>query len=122
MKKLLMLGALVLAFGFSAEAFGQRRIRDGVRSGLITREEARILRAQRRDVRRDRRQYRRQVRRDWWDDDDRRRRGRYYGDDGFFRGTDRRRGNGYYRRGAGSARHPVFGVDGKRSRRDRRWW
>jgi hypothetical protein len=116
MKKILLLGALVLTFGLPAEAFGQWRVRNGARSGRITREEARVLHSQRRDIRRDRRSYRRHVRRDWRDDD--RRRGRFFRrNSGFFRGTDRRRGNGYYRRGAGSPRHPVFGVNGRRGRR-----
>ena len=113
MKKILLLCAVVVFFGVSTEAFGQR-IKRGVRTGRITREEARILRTQRREIRRDRRQYRRTYRGDWRDDD-RRRRGNW--DGAFERGTDRRRGNGYYRRGAGSARHPVFGVNGRRNRR-----
>jgi hypothetical protein len=122
MKKIFLLGALVLAFGVSAETFGQRRIRDGVQSGRITREEARVLRAQRREIRRDRREYRRQYRSEWRDDDRRGRRRSGTWDSVFNRGTDRRRGNGYYRRGAGSDRHPVFGVDGKHSGKHNRRW
>ena len=144
MKKIRMLGALVAAFGVSAEALGQRhydrgdrrRVRQGVRSGQITREEARVLRERQRQIRQERRAYRsdgtltreerrairrgerehdRQIRQARRNAD---RRDRYNDrDDGFFRGTDRRRGDGYYRRGAGSARHPVFGVNGRRGRR-----
>ena len=132
MKNFLLLCAAVLLVGLPAEAFAQRRHRDhssygdrryndrarirrGVRTGRLTREEARRLRQQeranraerrayrrsdgvltreeRREVRRDERQSDRQIRREARDDDRR----------------DRRRGNGYYRRGAGSRSHPVFG-------------
>ncbi|CAN5708616.1 hypothetical protein BH18ACI4_BH18ACI4_06110 [soil metagenome] len=131
MKKLLLLCAAVLLIGLPADIFAQRRnyddryygnrryndrarIRRGVRSGQLTREEARRLReqehtnrterrgyrsdgaltrAERREIRHDERQSDRQIRREIRDDD---RRGR-------------RRGNGYYRRGAGSPSHPVFG-------------
>lgn len=130
MKKLLLVFAAVLLLGLPADVLAQRRDRDGrhsggryndrarirrgVRSGNITREEARRLRQQqradraerrgyrsdgtltrdeRREIRRDERRSDRQIRREVRDDDRR----------------DRRRGNGYYRRGAGSARHPVFG-------------
>ena len=144
MKKILMLGALVMAFGFSAEAFGQRRdnrgdrrrIQRGIRSGQITREEARALRLRQRQNRQERRAYRsdgvitreerREIRRDERQHDrlirearrDGDRRGRRYDNDD----DGRRRGNGYYRRGRGSRSHPVFGVNGKRNdRRGRRW-
>ena len=139
MKKILLLGALVLAFGVSAETFGQRRIdrgdrsriRQGVRSGRITREEARVLRERQRQIRQERRGYRsdgvitrderREIRRDEREHDRLIRQARRNGDrrydNGYYRGTDRRRGNGYYRRGAGSRSHPVFGVNGRRNRR-----
>jgi hypothetical protein len=132
MKKFLLLCAAVLLVGLPADAFAQRRhrndghygnrryndrarIRRGVRSGRLTREEARRLRQQeranraerrayrrsdgtltreeRRELRRDERRSDREIRREIRDDDRR----------------NRRRGNGYYRRGAGSPTHPVFG-------------
>ncbi|MCA1619247.1 MAG: hypothetical protein LC795_08040 [Acidobacteria bacterium] len=122
MKKFLLIFAAALLLGLPADALAQRRNRDndrsrirrGVRSGNLTREEARRLREQeranraqrrtyrsdgtltreeRRDIRRDERQSDRRIRREVHDDDRR----------------DRRRGNGYYRRGAGSPSHPVFG-------------
>ena len=122
MKKLLLVFAAVLLLGLPAGALAQRRnndndrarIRRGVRSGRLTREEARELRAreranraerrgyrsdgtltreERRDIRRDERRSDRRIRREMRDDDRR----------------DRRRGDGYYRRGAGSSSHPVFG-------------
>lgn len=138
MKKLLLMFAAVLLVGLPADAFGQRRhredrhygdrryndrarIRRGVRSGRLTREEARRLREreragraerrayrnsdgrltreERRELRRDERRSDRLIRREMRDDDRR----------------DRRRGNGYYRRGAGSPSHPVFGR-GRRNR------
>ena len=122
MKKFLLLCALCMTFGLASDALGQGRnyggerrgIRRGVRSGQLTRDEARALRLrqrqirqerrtyrsdgtlsrdERRDLRRDRRELGRNIRRERRDDD--------------FR--NRRRGNGYYRRGAGSTSHPVFG-------------
>jgi hypothetical protein len=131
MKKFLLLCAAVLLVGLPANALAQRRngddriysnrryndrarIRRGVRSGQLTREEARRLRErelanrterrgyrsdgtltreERREIRSDERQSDRHIRREIRDDDRR----------------DRRRGNGYYRRGAGSPSHPVFG-------------
>ena len=131
MKKLLLLCAAVLLVGLPADTFAQRqhrndryysgsryndraRIRRAVRSGRLTPEEARRLRAleranraerrgyradgvltreERREIRRDERQSDRQILREIRDDDRR----------------NRRRGNGYYRRGAGSRSHPVFG-------------
>lgn len=129
MKRLLLLCAAALLVGLPADAFAQRRygddrsyrrdndrarIRRGVRTGRLTRDEARRLREQeranraerrayrsdgtltreeRRELRRDERRSDREIRREMRDDDRR----------------DRRRGNGYYRRGAGSRSHPVFG-------------
>ena len=126
MKKFLLVCALCMSFGLGTDALGQGRnnrgehngIRRGVRSGQLTREEARQLRQQRRQVRQERRTYRsdgtytRDERRDVRSDrrelrrDIRRER----------RDDDRRRGNGYYRRGAGSPSHPVFGRRNRRSR------
>ncbi|HEX7176251.1 MAG TPA: hypothetical protein VF240_13395 [Pyrinomonadaceae bacterium] len=137
MKKALLLGAIVMFFGLgAADTFGQRndrqRIRRGVRSGEITRDEARVLRErqrqnrterrgyrsdgtitreERRDIRRDERQHDRQIRRARHNDDRR---------DGYDnRRNNHRRGNGYYRRGAGSRNHPVFGSDNRRRGRGR---
>ena len=130
MKKFFLLCVAVLLLGLPVDAFAQRRdntsygnrryndrarIRRGVRTGRLTREEALRLREQeranraarraarqsdgtltreeRRQIRRTERQSDRALRREIRDDD---RRGR-------------RRGNGYYRRGAGSPSHPVFG-------------
>jgi Spy/CpxP family protein refolding chaperone len=126
MKKLVLLSAIVMLFGLTADSFGQgrgdrRRIRSGIRSGQITRDEARALRiqrrqirqeqrayrsdgtltsAERRDLRHDRRAYDRLIRNERRDNDRR---------NGYYNGSERRRGNGYYRRGAGSPTHPVFG-------------
>jgi hypothetical protein len=120
-----------MLFGLTADTFAQGRrdrwrIRQGVRSGELTRDEARDLRSRRRSLRRewrgyrsdgtltrselreimrDRRGYNRQLRRERWDDDWN---DRYYGRSGH------RRGNGYYRRGAGSPSHPVFGSSNQR--------
>ena len=122
MKKFLLVCALCMSFGLASDALGQGRhnrgerngIRRGVRSGQLTRDEARQLRQrrreigqerrdyrsdgtvtrdERRDLRRDRRELGRNIRRERRDDDRR----------------HHRRGNGYYRRGAGSTSHPVFG-------------
>lgn len=119
MKKFLLLCALCMTFGLASDAMGQghynrserQRIRRGVRTGQLTREEARSLRERRRQIRRERRTYRsdgtltrderRDLRRDRHELSRNIRRERH--DD------DRRRGNGYYRRGAGSPTHPVFG-------------
>jgi hypothetical protein len=117
MKKFLLIGALCMTFGLSADALGQGRnsgIRRGVRSGQLTRDEARQLRQNRRQIRQERRTYRsdgtltRDERRDLRHD--RRELGRNIRRER--RDDDRRyqrRGNGYYRRGAGSPSHPVFG-------------
>jgi hypothetical protein len=125
MKKLLLLCMGLLLVGLPIDTFAQRRdhnrryndrrsIQRGVRSGRLTREEARRLREQerlnraerrgyrsdgmltreeRREIRRDERRSDREIRREIRDDERR----------------SRRRGNGYYRRGAGSRSHPVFG-------------
>lgn len=132
MKKIILLSAIIMLFGLTAETFAQgrgdrRRIRSGIRSGQITRDEARelrtrrrqirqerrtyrsdgtITRAERREIRRDRREYDRQIRHERRDDD--RRSGSYHGR------HNQRRGNGYYRRGAGSPTHPVFGNRNRR--------
>lgn len=133
MKRFLLLIAIVLCLGVSTETFAQSyrirrmdnrtdrlRIRRGVRSGQLTRQEAWALRErqrqlrlerrgyrsdgvltryERRDIRRDQRQQERLIRRYRRNDDRRSYNGRGY----------QRRGNGYYRRGAGSSTHPVFG-------------
>ena len=127
MKKFLIVCALCMTFGLATDALGQGRnngsgrngIRRGVRSGQLTRDEAQQLRQRRRQIREERRVYRsdgsytrgerREIRRDRRElgrnvrrerrDDDRR---------------DRRRGDGYYRRGAGSPSHPVFGDRNRR--------
>ena len=136
MKKFLLLSAIALLLVGSTEVFAQghnrgvrsndrqdrQRVRRGVRSGQITRDEAREIREREQQIRAERRGYRsdgtlsreerREIRSDEREqdryirsqrrDDDRRPRynhGR----------NDRRRGHGYYRRGAGSRSHPVFG-------------
>jgi hypothetical protein len=128
MKKGLLLCALALLLGFSSDAFAQRRqrntndrqrIRRGIRSGQITRDEARILRQRQRQNRAERRGYRsdgtitreerREIRRDERQHDRQIRRARRNNV-----GNDRRRGDGYYRRGAGSPTHPVFGSNNRR--------
>src|SRR5918997_5306878 len=143
MKKILLLSVMALLLGGATEASAQwrrddnrsdrQRIRRGIRSGQLTREEARQIRERQRQIRAERRTYRsdgvitreerREIRRDEREqdryirsqrrDDDRnnRRWGDRNDDD-----DDRRRGNGYYRRGAGSRSHPVFGNGGNRGR------
>ena len=131
MKKFLLLGAMALILGGATESSAQvrnrERVRNGIRSGQITREEARairarqqqiraerrayrsdgtITRAERREIRSDRRQQNRYIRSQRRDDDHRNRNWNNNDD-------NRRRGNGYYRRGAGSRSHPVFGNNGK---------
>ena len=122
MKKFLLLCAIVMCFGLASEASAQRynnrgerqRIRRGIRSGQLTRDEARALRERQRQLRQERRAYRsdgtitrderREIRRD------RREQARLISRER--RDSERRnhrRGNGYYRRGAGSPSHPVFG-------------
>jgi hypothetical protein len=141
MKKFLLLSVMALLLGGASEASAQwrrddnrdrERIRRGVRSGQITRDEARQIRERERQIRAERRTYRsdgvltreerREIRRDEREqdryirsqrrDDDRNNR-RWNRDDD---DDDRRRGNGYYRRGAGSRSHPVFGNGGNRGR------
>lgn len=135
MKKLILLSLFVMLCGFSVDASAQKRdkgrygnqnnygnqrsyndrarIRRGVRSGRLTRDEARDLRNRERELRSERRGYRsngisreerREIRRDERQQD--RRINRELRDDDR---RDRRRGNGYYRRGAGSRNHPVHG-------------
>src|ERR687893_999811 len=133
MKKILLLSVMALLLGGATEASAQwrrddnrsdrQRIRRGIRSGQLTREEARQIRERQRQIRAERRTYRsdgvitreerREIRRDEREQDryirsqrrDDERRNRRWDND-----NDRRRGNGYYRRGAGSRSHPVFGV------------
>ncbi|HEY9405631.1 MAG TPA: hypothetical protein VIQ24_23480 [Pyrinomonadaceae bacterium] len=133
MKKILLLSVMALLMGGAVnEASAQRRsdrerIQRGIRSGQITREEARQIRERRRQIRDERRTYRsdgvvtreerREIRRDRREQDryirsqrrDDDRRPRWNDDD-----DDRRRGNGYYRRGRGSRSHPVFGDNNRR--------
>jgi hypothetical protein len=125
MKRLLLLFVAALLLAGSTDALAQgryragrfnerqdrRRVRRGIRSGQITRDEAREIRERERQIRAERRAYRsdgritreerREIRRDERGQDRFIRRQR--------RDDDRRRGNGYYRRGAGSPGHPVFG-------------
>lgn len=137
MKKLILLATIVLLCGFSTDTFAQKRnrgydnnnrgsyndrarIRRAARSGRLTRDEARDLRNRERELRRDRREARqdgitreerREIRRDERQQDRRIRR-EIRDDDRRPRANGRsnqRRGNGYYRRGAGSRNHPVFG-------------
>jgi hypothetical protein len=118
MKKLLLLIAIVMFSGLASTTFAQgynnrherQRIQRGVRSGQLTRDEARGLRERRRDIQRERRDYRsdgtitRDERRDIHRD-----RGELNRQIYRERHDNQRRGNGYYRRGAGSLGHPVFG-------------
>ncbi len=133
MKKIVVLSAIIMFLGFTADTFAQgrddrRRIRDGVRSGQITRDEARQIRERERQLRAARRGYRsdgtltreerREIRRNEREQDryvrsqrrDDERRPRFNNVR-----NDRRRGNGYYRRGAGSPSHPVFGRHNRRN-------
>lgn len=146
MKKLLLLGLVTIFLAGASESFAQsrnrglriddrqdrQRIRRGIRSGQITREEARLIRDRERQIRNERRGHRadgtvtRDERlairraereqdryiRDQRRDDERR---RSYNNVR----NDRRRGNGYYRRGAGSPSHPVFGLENRRRNRHR---
>ena len=134
MKKLILLSAIVMLFGLTVDGFGQgrgdrHRIRSGIRSGQITRDEARVLREQRRQIRQEQRTYRsdgtltrderRDIRRDRRAYDQMIRNERHDNDrrNGYAYGRNHRRGNGYYRRGAGSPTHPVFGNrNGRRGR------
>ena len=138
MKRFVLLTAMVFLFGMTVEATAQgrrdrARIRHGVRSGQLTRDEARELRSERRslrrewrgyrsdgqlsrserrEIRRDRRSYNRQIRRERRDDEWNNR--RY--------GRSQTRGDGYYRRGAGSPTHPVFGASNRRRGNGRGRW
>jgi hypothetical protein len=131
MRKLILLSVVVMLLGLSADTFAQGRhdrwrIRRGVRSGQLTRDEARELRSERRALRQERRDYRsdgtlsrserREIRRDRRAYDRQIWRQRHDDDNWNYdnQGGDHRRGNGYYRRGAGSPTHPVFGDDGFR--------
>ena len=135
MKKVLLLGAIVMFFGLgAADTFAQRndrqRIRRGVRSGEITRDEARVLRERQRQNRTERRGYRsdgtvtraerREIRRDERQHDRQIRRARRNNVGNSTHGRNHRRGDGYYRRGAGSSTHPVFGSNNSRRGRGRR--
>ena len=136
MKKFILLSAIALLLAGSAETFAQRRnndrqrIRRGIYSGQITRDEARAIRERERQLRAERRAYRsdgtltreerREIRRDEREQD-RYIRSQRRDDDRSYRynRNDRRRGDGYYRRGAGSPTHPVFGSSNRR--RGRNW-
>jgi hypothetical protein len=146
MKRFLLLGAIALLLAGTTDAFAQnrnrtgsynnaqdrRQIQRGIRSGRITREEARAIRLREQQIRAERRGYRadgtltreerreirsdereqdRYIREQLRDDESRRRYDNRRNNDRRYdnRGTDRRRGPGYYRRGAGSRSHPVFG-------------
>jgi hypothetical protein len=143
MKKFLLLSVIALLLGGVSEASAQgrrdnrsdrQRIQRGIRSGQITREEARqirererqlraerrtyrsdgtLTREERREIRRDEREQDRYIRSQRRDDDRNDRRWRNRKDD------DRKRGNGYWRRGAGSPSHPVFGDNNRRRGRGR---
>lgn len=126
MKKIIFLGVIALLLSFSTtDTFAQgrgyrqnerddrRRVQRGVRSGQITRNERRDIRDRNRDLRQQRRAYRsdgritrderRDIRRDEREQDRYIREQRRDDDRRFDRN---RRGNGYYRRGAGSPSHP----------------
>ena len=131
MKRFLLLGAVALLLAGTTDAFAQnrnrsgrnnaqdrRQIQRGIRSGRITREEALAIRAREQQIRAERRGYRadgtltpaerREIRSDERGQD-RYVRGQIRDDDSRRRYNSKRRGNGYYRRGAGSRSHPVFG-------------
>jgi hypothetical protein len=136
MKRFFLLSVVAMLLAGSTEAFAQgrnrvgryndrqdrQRVRRGVRSGQITRDEARAIRERERQIRAERRGYRsdgvvtreerREIRRNEREQDRYIREQRRDGDR-----NARRRGNGYYRRGAGSPSHPVFG----RRNRNRNW-
>ena len=153
MKRFLLLGAVALLLAGTTDAFAQyrnrsgrynnaqdrrqnnaqdrRQIQRGIRSGRITRDEARAIREREQQIRTERRGYRadgtltreerreirsdergqdRYIREQIRDDDRRRRINNGRNDRRYDNGrNDRRRGPGYYRRGAGSRSHPVFG-------------
>lgn len=136
---MLLLLAVAMVFGFSVDTFAQRgrngsfnnradrqRIRQGIRSGRITRDEARILRERQQQIRGQRRVYRsdgvltsaerREIRRNERQHDRLIRESRRNSNRSVF-GRTHRRGDGYYRRGAGSPTHPVFGNTSRNRRR-----
>ena len=140
MRKLILLSAIVMFFSLTADTFAQGRrhrwrTRHGVRSGQLTSQEARLLSLRRRSLIQERRRYRsdgmitRSERLRLWRHRrayDRLRRHERWDDDWNNRHLGRsvhRRGNGYYRRGAGSPTHPVFGTSNLRrsSRRHGHW-
>lgn len=141
MKRILLLCGICILLSLSSVAFGQgrgsdrQRIRRGIRSGQITRDEARVLREQQRQIRAQRRIFRsdgrlarderREIRRNERIQDRLIRRARHNDvrrSDDYYngRGRNHRRGNGYYRRGAGSPTHPVFGSSNVFGRRNGR--
>jgi cell division protein FtsB len=132
-KFLLLCCAACMLLALSTELFAQgyynrgnrvterQRIRRGVRSGQLTRAEAQQLRDRQRQIRQERRAYRsdgtlsrderRDLRRDRREQNQQIRSYRHNDErrgDNDNNGTNWR-GNGYYRRGAGSPSHPVFG-------------
>lgn len=131
MKKFILMSAVALLLAGSTEAFAQnrnndrQRIRRGIRSGQITRDEALAIRERERQLRAERRAYRsdgtltreerREIRRDEREQD-RYIRSQRRDDDRSYRynRNEHRRGDGYYRRGAGSRTHPVFGSSSRR--------
>lgn len=139
MKRIFLLCGICMLLSLSSVAFGQgrgsdrQRIRRGVRSGQITRDEAQVLREQQRQIRAQRRVYRsdgtlsrderRDIRQDRRQQDRLIRQARHNDvrrSDGYYNNGRRnhRRGNGYYRRGAGSPTHPVFGNRSRNRRRN----
>jgi hypothetical protein len=118
MKKLLLLSVIVMFSGLASTTFAQghgnrrerQRIQRGIYSGQITGNEAGELRDRHRQIKQERRDYRsdgtvtRDERRDLHSD--RRDFNRLIRSE---RHDNQRRGNGYYRRGAGSPSHTVFG-------------
>lgn len=139
MKRIFLLCAICMLLGVSSVALAQgrrgrgdgERIRRGIDTGQITRDEARLLRERQQAIREQRRDYRadgrlvryerRDIRRDERQQDRLIRRARH-NDDFYYNNNNRinhRRGNGYYRRGAGSPTHPVFGQSNVYRRRNR---
>ena len=125
---LLGLSNVVLAQGHR-RGNDRARIRRGIATGQITRDEAQLLRERRRLIREQRRDFRsdgrlarderRELRRNDRRNDRLIRRLRRNDDRRDFDFDNRgnhRRGGGYYRRGAGSSTHPVFGSGGRRGR------
>ncbi|HVG32003.1 MAG TPA: hypothetical protein VM911_02950 [Pyrinomonadaceae bacterium] len=136
MKRILLLCAICMLLGLSNVVLAQghrrghdrARIRRGIATGQITRDEARLLRERRRSLREQRRDFRsdgrlarderRELRRNDRHNDRLIRRLRRNDDrrGDFDNRGNHRRGDGYYRRGAGSSTHPVFGRGGRRGR------